>query len=181
MKITANNLNDINPQQFPDDLRILIAELIDDSDYKKKQNARKSLVKMGKTIIPDIHKLLNSENVSIRKEAAKLVQLIADLRSIPALISLLDDNEFDIRWIASEGLIRIGRKSIVPLLKAICVGKSSLFLDRRAHQILSSLLYENEKEKLMPLLLSLDNYHELGEIAPSEASKIIKSKFKFRN
>lgn len=180
MKKTENKANDISDVKLPGNLAILIAELIDDSDYKKKHDARKTLVKMGKTIIPDIHKLLNSNSVLIRKEAAKVVQLIADLRSVPKLIILLDDTDFDIRWIASEGLIRIGRKSITPLLKAICVGKSSLFLDRRAHQILSKLLYENEKEQLMSLMLSLDNYHELGEIAPSEASKILKAKFKFK-
>ena len=100
MKNTDNKLIDINPLGFPDRLKILFAELIDDSDYKKKHNARKTLVRMGKTIIPDIHKLLNSNSVLIRKEAAKVVQLIADLRSIPKLIILLDDTDFDIRWIA---------------------------------------------------------------------------------
>ena len=180
MKKTDNNLIDINPSIFNDKLNTLIADLLDETDYRKKHNARKTLVKMGKKIIPDFHVLLKSKDDLTRREAAKVVQLVADLRSIPILISLLDDNEFDIRWIASEGLIRIGRKSIIPLLEAICVGKSSLFLDRRAHQILCSLLYENEKEQLKPLLLSLDNYHELGEIAPAEASKVLKAKIKFR-
>jgi HEAT repeat protein len=180
MKNTENIQTDISYDKLPGNLAILIAELIDDSDYKKKHEARKSLVRLGKTIIPDIHKLLKSERVLVRKEAAKVVQLIADLRSIPKLITLLEDTDFDIRWIASEGLIRIGRKSLIPLLKAICVAKSSLFIDRRAHQILSKLLYENEKEQLMTLMLSLDNYHELGETASSEAYKVLNSKFKFR-
>ena len=181
MKKANNHTVNIASSNSHDTLTSLFKELTDDTDFKKKQNARNTLVKMGKSIIPDLHKLLNSKSVLIRKEAAKVVQIIADIRSIPVLINLLDDTEFDIRWIASEGLIRIGRRSIMPLLKTICVRKSSLFLDRGAHQILSRLLYENEKEKFMPLMLSLDNYHELGEIAPAEASKLLKAKFRLKD
>ncbi|MGA2406446.1 MAG: hypothetical protein ABSF81_06815 [Bacteroidales bacterium] len=52
-----------------------------------------------------MHKLLDSKNGLLRTEAAKIVELIADKRSIPLLINLLDNNEFEIRWIAAEGLI----------------------------------------------------------------------------
>lgn len=81
---------------------------------------------MGKTIISQMHKLLDSENDSLRMEAAKIIELIADRRSIPLLINLLDDTKFDIRWIAAEGLIKIGRRSILPLLKSVREGESSL-------------------------------------------------------
>jgi HEAT repeat protein len=174
MKKNDDHGIDLAPSNSHQHLVDLINELTDDSDFKKKHNARNTLVKMGKTIIPELHKLLASKNVLIRKEVVKVVELIADLRSIPLLISLLDDQDFDIRWIASEGLIRIGRKSLIPLLKAISTGKNSLFLDRRAHQILNSLLNQNEKEQFMALMLCLDNYHELGETAPVEASKALK-------
>jgi len=33
-------------------------------------------------------------------------------------------------------------------------------------------------QKLTPLLLSLENYHELGETAPVEASKALRTVFK---
>ena len=130
---------------------------------------------MGKTIIPQLHKLLDSENGLLRMEAAKVVALIADRRSIPILTNLLDDKEFEIRWIAAEGLIKIGRRSILPLLKSIRDGKSSFFLNKGAHHVLLSLLNENEKNKLKSLLLSLDDSQELGETAPVEASKALRT------
>jgi hypothetical protein len=136
---------------------------------------------MGKTIIPELHKLLVSKNYLIRTEAAKIVELIADKRSIKLLIGLLEDTEFEIRWIASEGLIKIGRRSIKPLLKAVCDSKSTMFLYKRVHQILNSLLYEDEKLKLSSLILSLDDYHLLGGTAPVEASRALNSNFKFSN
>jgi HEAT repeat protein len=181
MKKINNPEANINPGNLPGNLVELINGLTDDKNFIKKHNARKTLVKMGKKITPQMHGLLNSGDGLLRLEAAKIVQMVADKRSIPVLINLLEDSEFDIRWIAAEGLIRIGRHSITPLLMAIRDGKSSLVLDKRAHQVLNSLLYEDEKEQLMSLMLSLDDYHALGETAPVEAAKALKTFKKFRN
>jgi hypothetical protein len=177
MRKNDNTELDIYLKDFPDNLASLIKGSLDTKNSGKKLSARNTLVKMGKTIIPKMHKLLASENTLLRRETAKIVELIADRRSIPVLIRLLDDKEFEIRWIAAEGLIKIGRKSIRPLLKSVRDGKSSLFQNKGAHQVLESLLYETEKKKLTLLLLVLENYHELGETAPMEASKALKSIF----
>ena len=168
-----NALND-----FPDNLAKLIKGSLDTKNSSKKLTARSTLVGMGKTIVPQLNRLLDSENGLLRMEVAKVVELIADRRSIPFLINLLDDKEFEIRWIAAEGLIKIGRRSILPLLKSIRDGKSTFILNKGAHHVLRSLLNENEKNKLTALLLSLDDAQELGETAPVEASKAIKTIFK---
>jgi len=165
---------------LPLPLQSLISDMLYAEDFTRKHNARVILVKMGKSIIPSIHKLLFSKDVRIRMEAAKVIELISDKRSIPYLIVLLDDPIFDIRWIAAEGLVRIGRKSIRPLLRSICSTKSSLFLDKSAHHVLGRLLYEEEKTRLDVLMLSLDNFHEIGSTAPAEALKALKM-FKFTN
>lgn len=169
---------DINLKDFPDNLTSLIKESLDSKNSVKKLAARSTLVGMGKSIIPKLHRLLNSENGLLRMEAAKIVDLIADRRSIPFLINLLDDKEFEIRWIAAEGLIKIGRRAILPLLTSIRDGKSSFILNKGAHHVLLSLLKEDEKNKLTTLLLSLDDAQELGETAPVEASEAIKTIFK---
>jgi HEAT repeat protein len=166
---------DISLKDFPDNLSSLIKESLDSKNSVKKLAARSMLVGMGKQIIPKLHKLLNTENGLLRMEAAKIVELIADRRSIPYLINLLDDKEFEIRWIAAEGLIKIGRRSILPLLKSIRDGKSTFILNKGAHHVLLSLLKEDEKIKLTALLLSLDDAKELGETAPVEASEAIKT------
>lgn len=172
---------DINLKDFPDNLTSLIKESLDSKNSVKKLAARSTLVGMGKSITPKLHKLLNSENGLLRMEAAKIVELIADRRSIPFLINLLGDKEFEIRWIAAEGLIKIGRPAILPLLKSIRDGKSSFILNKGAHHILLSILKEDEKNKLTKLLLSLDDAQELGETAPVEASEAIKTIFRRNN
>jgi len=167
-----------NLSGFPDNLVKLINESLDTDDYRKKMSARETLVKMGKTIIPQMHKLLDSENDLLRMEAAKIVELIADRRSMPLLINLLDDTIFEIRWLAAEGLIKIGRRSICPLLKSVRDGRSSLFFNRGTHHILLGLLNKKEKDELIPLLQSLDNYLELGETAPAQSYNALKTVFK---
>jgi HEAT repeat protein len=181
MNKNNNSEIDINLKDFPNNLTSLIKESLDSKNSVKKLTSRSTLVAMGKQIIPKLHRLLNSENGLLRMEAAKIVELIADRRSIPFLINLLNDKEFEIRWIAAEGLIKIGRLAILPLLKSIRDGKSSFILNKGAHHILLSLLKEDEKIKLTALLLSLDDAQELGETAPVEASEAIKTIFKRKN
>jgi HEAT repeat protein len=165
----------INPilRDLPDNLTSLILELLDKKNFSLKIDARNTLVSMGKKILPQLHKVLSADNDDLRKEVVKIVELIADPKSISILITLLDDSEFDIRWIAAEGLIRIGRRSIVPLLKSIRDGKCSYFTDKRAHHVLGNLLTESEKNDLETLLLSLDDYLKAREIAPTEAAKAL--------
>jgi HEAT repeat protein len=166
---------------LPDNLAELIRGSLDIHNSGKKLSARRDLAGMGKSILPQMHILVESENRLLRMEAVKIVELIASRKSIPVLINLLDDKEFEIRWIAAEGLIKIGRRSILPLLKSIRDGKSSFLRNKGAHHVLVGLLNENEKDKLMSLLLSLDDSHELGGIAPVEASKAIKTLYKGKN
>jgi HEAT repeat protein len=178
MKKTDTPNVGINIEDFPDNVVKLINELIDDRNFPDKHNARIALVKLGRPIIPYMHKLLSSEDSVIRLEAAKVAELIADKRSIHLLIGLLEDKETGIRWIAAEGLINIGRSSILPLLRSIRDGKNPIFLYRGAHHVLNGLLNEEEKKNLESLMLSLDNYHQLGGTSPSLASQALKTLFK---
>ena len=128
---------------------------------------------MGKTILPHMHKLLRSGNALLRIEVAKVVELISDKSSITILISLLGDPEFEVRWIAAEALIKIGRPSVLPLLKLVRDGRGNYYIDRGVHHVLINLLFENEKKKLSRFLTSLDNFNEMGEIAQVEASRAV--------
>lgn len=181
MKKDDNTEIDNDLKDIPDNLAKLIKESLNSKIAGTKLAARNTLVGMGKTIIPEMHKLLSAENWLLRMEAAKIVELIADRKSIPYFINLLDDKVFEIRWIAAEGLIKIGRRGLLPLLKSIRDGKSSLIFNEGAHHILQSLLKKDEKNKLQSLLLSLDNSRELGETAPVEASIAINTMSKKKN
>jgi HEAT repeat protein len=177
MKKTHDTETGINLNDTPDNLLKQITALLEDSNYPDSHNIT-ALGNLGKSIIPQLHEILCSEHGHIRLEAVKVVKNIADKRSIPVLIYLLDDNETGIRWVAAEGLVNIGRSSIIPLLRSIRDRKNPAFLYRGAHHVLNSLLYTDEKEKLQPLLLSLDNHHQLGGISPALAYYALEKVFK---
>lgn len=130
---------------------------------------------IGNSVVKQKYIPLSYKNERLKLELSRIVHTIADRRSIPALINLLDDNEMDIRWIAAEGLIKIGRKSIIPLLISIRDGRIPCF---GAHHVLQNLLTKDEKSALSFLLLSLDNNSDLAEIAPAQASIALKQTFR---
>jgi HEAT repeat protein len=143
-----------------------------------------ALGNLDKSVVPLLHEILCSENGQsrhVRIATVKVLKYIADKRSIPILIYLLDDSETGIRWIAAEGLINIGRSSILPLLRSIRDRKNPAFLYRGAHHVLNGLLYADEKEKLKPLLLSLDNHLQLGGISPALAYHALETIFNRNN
>lgn len=132
------------------------------------------------SIIPYGHISFSPVNERMRVEVSKIICFIADKRSIPALINLLEDNESDVRWIASESLIRIGRKSIVPLLTSLRNGKLFLYPSRVNH-VLQSLLTVNEKKELQVLLENLADSQEKPEISTIEASVTMNQTFRCDN
>ena len=129
---------------------------------------------------PARHQLQTTVTELLQKEIELIICTVADKRSIPALINLLDDKEFNVRWIAAEGLIRIGRKSIVPLLLELRDGRNFMY-PRKAHHVLQSLLTKSEKRALQPLLSTLTGNNGHGSRTDYEASYALKRIFRYLN
>jgi HEAT repeat protein len=70
-------------------------------------------------LINPIVLVLSNKKHWVRWEAAKALGQIGDKSATEALTKALEDNEFDVRWLAAEGLIIIGRDSIKLLLEAL--------------------------------------------------------------
>ncbi len=132
-----------------------------------------------KSIIPKKHDQERLLYNLIQAELDKTICIVADKRSINVLIDLLDDKEYDVRWIAAESLIRIGRKSIVPLLLTIRDGKHFIF-PGKAHHVLQCLLTRSEKKALQSLLRLLTGNYRNGNAA-HEASCALKYVFRYIN
>jgi len=149
------------------EIKALLDSLFSENGMERK-SARKKLVEKGTLVIDYLMEHIHHRKHIHRWEALKTMEEIADPVSIPLFIEALEDDESDIRWIAAEGLINIGSKSVVPLLKTLTKKTNSIFVLEGTHHVFYDL---NQKEKL-PKDFPIDKF--LSIIKKSESEDRIK-------
>ena len=142
-----------------DKMAELIIELRS-KDGIRRERARKSLVRFGKSAVPTLIGLLSDKNEHMRWEACKALGSIKDPEAAGSLVGALSDRGMEIRWLAAEGLIDLGRSSVIPLLDALELQFDSLFLRQGAHHVLHAL----QRQRLLDAstLAVLDSLRSLG-------------------
>jgi HEAT repeat protein len=166
----------INKEKLPNNIAEPISCLCKEINYELRVAARNKLVIMGRPILSQLYKLLALEDNVIRCEVAKVIELIGEKESVPVLIELLEDSDSGIRWIAANGLINIGRESIMPVLKSIINKKNeTYFLRLGAHHILTELFYPNEKIKFKALLHSIQSNGGISESTALEVYNALRA------
>ena len=173
MKTALNTKIGIDVRKLTPEVRKHVPDLIHDKTMKR-MNARHFLEEEGDKVLDDIHLLLKSGNHQLKWEAAKALEDIASVRAIPELIRLMNDKESEFRWMAAEGLRKLGRRSIVPLLELVIEKGQSPRIRTGAHYVLNEVLTDIEKLEMENLMEALSNYYETGETAPVWASEAIK-------
>ena len=136
-------------------IEFAISELANKSSFAR-VDARDYLVSMKDKAVPHLIEALKSDNQWMRWEAAKALGKIGDPAASQALINALEDKMFDVRWIAAEGLIAIGRKSLIPLLAALVKKGDSLWLREGAHHVIHDLMREDLKVVFGPVLEEIE-------------------------
>jgi hypothetical protein len=118
-------------------------------DAAVRMKARKALVVIGKPVVPPLIRLLSHRKPHIRWEAAKALGAIADPLAAFALVNALDDRDSDVRWLAAEGVVALGRDGLQPLLAALLERSKSCCMCEGAHHICHTLV---KRKKLGPIL-----------------------------
>jgi len=134
-----------------------IQELINQLGSKKgmqRKSARKQLVEHGEKAMRALleHHYKNTEHV-FHWEVLKTMQQIGHLSSIEVFIEALEDDRSDIRWIAAEGLIKLGPHAVKPTLDALIENSDSIFVCAGAHHIFHDL----KKKKHLPKDFPVDS------------------------
>jgi HEAT repeat protein len=132
----------------------LISDLASDDDSTRK-NARLSLVAMGRRAIPFLVEVLKDRHDLPRSEATKALSEISDPEAAPALVKMLEDEEFGIRWAAAIGLVGMNTKGLRPLFKALEEKPGSDLLREGAHHVIHDLAKGELRKFLVPLLVAL--------------------------
>ena len=146
----------------------------------ERQNARRELVNIGHVVLDYLSDMLSSPKHIHRWEALKVMEEIGDPGSIPVFLNFLEDEKSDLRWIAAQGLIRVGRNSIGPLLNLIADKYDSTFVLDGAHHIFYDLSEKNVLPERFPVAELLQDLKSSGK---SERLKLLvyqlRNDFKF--
>lgn len=159
---------------FNDQTTDLLERLVTLNNYHEHITAKNQLENQGTQILPVMHVLTNSNSAVIRKEALKIIKQVGNQDSISSAIRLLEDIDGDIRWIAAETLIHIGRASIRPLLKELLKNHEAYFLREGTHHVLTALIRDHDPMELRELKSNLLN-SEVMEILPMMIRKILET------
>ncbi len=123
----------------------LVAALGSD-DERVRREARFALAHIGHPATPSLVIALADPSTSMRLEAARALRCIGDPEAATALVRVLDDDDFDVRWFATEALIAVGQWAVDPLLLALGEQSPSLGLLDGAHRVLHDL----DRQELLP-------------------------------
>ena len=147
-------------------IRSLI-EALESSNDAVRQDARRSLVGIGRPVVPYLIQALGDRHHRVRWGAAKALGQIGDPEAAEALVTAMEDPEFDVRWLAAQGLISMQRQILEPLFKAIQDDGTSAWLREGAHHVL-----KGTRDAIVPVLAALER-GEAQMTAPQAASQAL--------
>ena len=139
-----------------------IRKLVDQlgsNDPRERMEARNELVAIGDAAVDEIVESFGSGQQQTRWEAAHCLRKIGSERAIPALVTEIEEANTDVGWLAAEGLIAIGEKSLVPVLTSLTSTKHSEidhFYQHAHHIIRTFACYEKYHDSLQGLLTAFD-------------------------
>jgi HEAT repeat protein len=150
-------------QSDPGMISSLVADL-SKKDGAVRERARQSLVAIGAPAVTYLVEALANRNELLRWEAAKALGEIGSPAAAPALVAALEDEVFDVRWLAAEGLIALRGEGLVPLLRALVERPDSLWLREGAHHVLHDVSRGRLEEVLRPVVAALDDIEPSVEV-----------------
>lgn len=141
-------------------------------DRVTRQSARETLVAVGHPAVGPLIPLLDDRHDHVRWEAAKSLADIGDPAAAPALVQTLEDPEPGVRWLAAEGLIRMRRACLKPLLHALTERADSVWLRDGAHHVLHDLAKMGLAEGTASVLAALEDVEPAATV-PGEARRAL--------
>lgn len=134
-----------------------VASLASD-DPVVRQKARDRLVEMGgHEVTRAMVRELVDPRQHVRWEAAKTLTAIADPVAAPGLMHALEDEDSDVRWVAGEGLIALGKDGLLTVLNGLTKRAMSLSFRKAAHHVLHDLRKQGYAEVVAPVLKALES------------------------
>lgn len=148
----------------------IIVALVSDLGSKDglvRTKARWALVKTGTKAVAALGASLVDKDKHKRWEVVKALGQIGDARASDALITALDDDNFDVRWLAAEGLISIGVPAVMPMLRRLLDRTQSQTFREGVHHVLHGIDIEGLEKILIPVRRALEDAESENLISPT--------------
>ena len=166
-----------------------LIENLSDPDADIRKQARSSLVAIGKPVIISLVNALSENNREKQLEVARTLAAMLIPETAPYLVKALEIEDPDVRWLAAEGLLALGKKALEPLLQALMVRSDYLWLRIGAHHVIFDLFHEEihdrevlplyplddeSKKALRPVLIALESIDH-NVMVPPAAAKVLEA------
>jgi len=143
----------------------LLAEL-GAREVTRRHHARRALVRLGETALPDLLEVVAGGEFMVRWEAVKTLGEMALPGSVPGLIGALEDDEQDVRWLAAVALARVGRPALVPLLETLAERPEDVYLRQGVHHFLTLYSEPDLHDHLRAVRDALGPFENDADVVP---------------
>ncbi len=133
-------------------------------DPVTRQEARRKLVLMGASVVPQLKPLLNAVDEHVRWEGAKALGEIGGAAAAQALAHALSDPSRDVRWAATQGLIASGDEGLEPLLHELITRSGLVWVREAGIRVLDAALQEKGSAYLRPVIKALKDRAPIFEV-----------------
>ncbi len=134
--------------------------------------AADALGEIGTPSLEVLRDAASHDNDHIRWHAAKTLQKIRDEKTVPILISLLDDPNYGVRWLATEGLISLGEGVLPYLLESLQKQDTNTWFRESALHVIENVAGPTTKREIQDLIESL-KHPEMALNVPIYAHKAL--------
>ena len=162
-----DNRDNLVVQQEDKSLKILL-ENLSNTDGLVRRSARDVLVRLGANVIGFLGQLIEAPKYITRWESVKSLAEMHNPLAIPWLMNALEDESDDIRWLAAEGLIALGKDSVEPVLKRL-IEKYPSIETREAEKHILKVLQSRDIFYDTVGLINIINHHKDESEIPTTA------------
>ncbi len=137
-------------------IKSLIDDLTNERELRR-DRVRRLLSALNTKALPALVKGLKSHDHNLKEESARVLGTIKNRDAAEALISALEDDIFDVRWLAGEGLISIGDAALESVFSALTKRSDSTLMREGLHRVLHGMYRESDQALIKPVLLALED------------------------
>lgn len=154
---SRSSLSPQGERKFPNPERVeALVRALDNEHPAERGRARAMLIHMGRPAVPRLIEALHERSERLRWEAARSLTAIRDPRAAPALVGALEDEIMEVRWVAEDGVIELGKDGLVALLHGLITHSGSNRFREAAHRILIAMSRGENARIAKPVLEALN-------------------------